>query len=212
MSVSYYHNQLSSMYQKNSAGNLAYASHWYPPPNASGYPSAAGAPSMHHAAANGQYLSGLDGDAAAAAYYSQHHPMFTQASPDWSGHDNYGQSMMPPSMITPAMANGGSHAGQTPVTAIGADDLEHLASGGLTHDAPPSPPNTVGSGSSEMSSPTMTNGVGNTPINDSASPHHPNDGRPKSPYDWMKKASYTSQPLPGSLTIFLIVCFIRFLW
>lgn len=196
--VSYY-NPLS-MYQKSHTSNLPYApSHsWYP----TNYP-----PSHH--TANGQYLSagsgngnGVDGGdpaAASAMYFNphHHHHMFHQASPDWGGHDNFGPQNSPllPTPMGPS-ATGGLSDG----AGIG-NHLDHMAPEDL-NNVPPSPPITVNSGCSEMSSPSITNGGGSA-LNDSSSPRNSSASRPpnsKSPYEWMKKQSYQSQPSSGLYT------------
>lgn len=201
VSMSYIPNSISSMYQKNHANNLQYAPphHWYPAPPPSSYQLPPAASSMHHSAGNGQYLTGLDGEM--AAYYNQHHPMYSQGSPDWNLHDNFGQPLIPSSLIPSAMTNG-AHLNVNQTTSTGNSDQlnNHIGNDELPHDTPPSPPNTVGSGCSEMSSPTMQNGSGGTVLHDNTSPHNTSIGRPlssKSPFEWIKKPSYTSQPLPG---------------
>lgn len=209
----------SGMYQKNPNNNLGYGPappHWYLPPTYAGAP-ASSATAMHHhhhmAATNGQYFSGLESDM--AAYYNQHHSMYSQASPDWSAHDNYGQSMLMPSLMpTVSTMPNGPHSNVSTATSgsVLDDQLEHLngsvgvGSSAINHDIPPSPPNTVGSGCSEMSSPTISQ---NNAVNDRHAMHDNNNdspqntdiGRSKSPYEWMKKTPI--QPLPG---LFCTIC------
>lgn len=194
------------MYNKNHAPNIPYSQPhgWYPPYT-----------QPHHS--NNQYLSGpsgagggngvggagsfngsvLDNDAATAAYYNSHY-MFHQASPDYSPHDSYAQNS---SLLQSAM--GPSSAALHLSQSIGGGLGGHNSSGdnNSSHgiqNVPPSPPITVNSGCSEMSSPGITNGGGVG--NDGSSPHMGSNGglsRPKSPYEWMKKPSYQSQPHPG---------------
>lgn len=64
---------------------------------------------------------------------------------------------------------------------------------------PPSPPITVNSACSEISSPGIgsNGGVGSGDTSPSMNPNNNNLSRPKSPYEWMKKPSYQSQPTTG---------------
>lgn len=205
-----YYNPLT-MYQKN-ASNLPYpTSHsWYPNHGPSHHPNnqylgnptaTSGGTPLSSA---GSFSSNLDNETAAAQnMYYQHHPMFHQPSPDWSGHDNFAiaaqnqsllQSAMGPSPAALHMSqnlNGGINNSNT--------NGENLSS--QMQNIPPSPPITVNSGCSEMSSPGITNSGGSGIGNGSTSPHlgngNNNTPRPKSPYEWMKKTSYQSQPTPG---------------
>lgn len=227
--VSYSHNTLSSMYQKNHTNNLAYAApHWYP----GNYPPL---PSTAHHTTNGQYLPGsgngnligsgmMDSDAA-VAYYNQHshlhshhlHPMFHQSSPDWTAHDNYGPpqnstiSMGPSSLAVGSNANTATNFlaqlnSQCGHDGDGSENDNNNIDLTMSNHVPPSPPNTVNSGGSQMSSPTMPNssggggGNGGNGFNDSASSQNSNTAirsANKSPYEWMKKATYQTLPAPG---------------
>lgn len=204
--VSYYHPNPLSMYQKSHASNLPYAS------SHSWYPSNYGPPPPHHTA-NGQYLTAgsgnggaADGDPVAAYYNPHHHHMFHQASPDWGGHDNFGSqqssALLTSSMGPSAAHTGASHHGQSTADGIGGGGhLDAMNADGMTN-IPPSPPITVNSGCSEMSSPGIANGGGGMGGSDDASPHLTGiPSRPstaKSPYEWMKKPSFHSHPQPGS--------------
>lgn len=200
-----------AMYQKNHGFNLSYsaAAGWYPP---------------HYS--NNQYLSGsagngasaglsgvgagLDSDPSAAStmYYNHHHhPMFQQPSPDYSGHDSF--AFAAAAQNSPLLQ---SPMGQTP-NGLHLNhhhhnsSIENLSNG--MQNIPPSPPITVNSGCSEMSSPGITNGGGSGGMgNGSSSPHMTNGNgnlsRPKSPYEWMKKPSYQSQSQPGKGIIQLL--------
>lgn len=186
------------MYQKSHEFNM------YPGP---------GAWYNHSRPQNNQYLAGtagsgigagLDSDPSAAPhmYYNTHHPMFAQSSPDFSGHDNFAYAaaahhspllQSPMGQTTNGLQlNHHHHNGH----------IENLSNG--MQNIPPSPPITVNSGCSEMSSPGITNGgsSGGGMGNGSSSPHMNNGNgnlsRPKSPYEWMKKPSYQSQSQPGT--------------
>lgn len=208
-----------AMYQKSHGFNLSYptAASWY------------NYPATHHP--NNQYLTGspgsggsaglagvggLDSDpsAASAMYYNHHHTMFQQPSPDYSGHDSF--AFAAAAQNSPLLQ---SSMGQTP-NGLHLNhhhhngSIENLSNG--MQNVPPSPPITVNSGCSEMSSPGITNGGGSGGMgNGSSSPHMTNGNgnlsRPKSPYEWMKKPSYQSQSQPGksSHTSFLNAHFVK---
>lgn len=186
------------MYQKSHEFNMSYptAANWY---NYS---------RPHHQ--NNQYLAGTAGSgiggglesdpsAASAMYYNPHHPMFTQPSPDFSDSYAFAAAAHNSPLLQSPMGqttNGlhlNHHHHNSPI--------ENLSNG--MQNIPPSPPITVNSGCSEMSSPGITNGGGRSSGgmgNGSSSPHNGsgNLSRPKSPYEWMKKPSYQSQSQPGT--------------
>lgn len=142
--------------------------------------------------------SGLESDA--HSFYSHH--MLHSSSPDW-GHDNYNLStpnsqffvngMTPPSSLHLSPTINGHH---TTNANTSGDNLQN----GL-QNIPPSPPITVNSACSEISSPGIgSNGNSGAMGNGDSSPNinsANNLSRPKSPYDWMKKPSYHSQPNTG---------------
>ncbi|XP_049278896.1 homeotic protein caudal [Anopheles funestus] len=197
--VSYYNH--FAMYPKNHSGNLPYSapSGWY-------------AGNYQHQPPHPQFLGDGESSPQPTMYYPHPH-VFHSQSPDWSGHENF--STPPQSGLSLAHgsspgaggsnggtgAGGGLHLGQNP-------NLHHHhhhhhhgsnnggnASGGNAHDhltdglhSIPSPPITVSG--SDMSSPGAPTG--------SASPQiTPRPTPVKSPYEWMKKQSYQSQPNPG---------------
>lgn len=143
--------------------------------------------------------TGLDGDPSAASsmYYNHHHAMFQQPSPDYSGHDTF--AFAAATQNSPLLQSSMGHTSN----ALHLNhhhhnnSVENLSNG--MQNIPPSPPITVNSGCSEMSSPGITNGGG---MGNGSSPPHMTNGncnlsRPKSPYEWMKKPSYQSQSQPG---------------
>lgn len=187
--------------------------------------------SHHHA--NNQFLNAapssigagpnglLDSDPAAAAaaaassYYNSHHHhhhMLHSSSPDWVN-DNYNlqsnsqffsNGVTPPTSLhlSPPIQNHHTPSGNSIATAN-----DHLTNG-LSNNIPPSPPITVNSACSEMSSPGIGSngnggaGGGNGGVlgsagGDDESPHHTDLSRAKSPYGWLKKASYQNQPVAG---------------
>lgn len=215
--VSHYHNSLS-MYQKNYGANLSYQTHgWYP-----------NYPPTHHHGNSSQYLgtasAGGGGGSlsvgpmqdsesvAPTMYYPHHHPMFTQSSPDWTGYDNFPVGSQNSSLLHSAMGPSTAaaiHLNQS-LNSNNSSVGDNLSNG--MPNVPPSPPITVNSNCSELSSPGVTNGGGSSAGHGGSSPHvtgggHATNGnnssgggitRPKSPYEWMKKPSYQSQPHPGN--------------
>lgn len=196
-----------AMYQKNHGFNLSYSpSSWYNYP-ASHHPNnqyLTGSPGSSGSAGLAGVGSGLDGDPSATPtmYYNHHHPMFQQPSPDYSGHDSF--AFAAAAQNSTLLQNS---MGQTP-NGLHLNhhhhhnsSIENLSNG--MQNIPPSPPITVNSGCSEMSSPGITNvgGNGGGMGNEGSSPHmtsgNGNLSRPKSPYEWMKKPSYQSQSQPG---------------
>lgn len=182
--VSYY-NHPFAMYQKNhSAGsNLPYspsssAAAWY----SSNY---------HHQPPNAaQFLGEADGPPQ-PVYYPHH--VFHQSSPDWAGHENYagppGSGQTGSLLQGPGPGGANNAAGFLSINQAtqngNVGSHEHLGDG---LQSLPSPPITVSG--SDMSSPGAPNG--------SSSPHIGSRPAPvKSPYEWMKKPSYQSQPNPG---------------
>lgn len=189
--VSYY-NHPFAMYQKNHSGgsNLPYSSSpsaaaWY---QASGY---------HHQPPNAAQFLG-DSDGPPQPVYYPHH-VFHQSSPDWAGHENYAAPPQSGSLLqgpgSGALNNGGPFLSINQATQNGSNNHEHINDG---LQSLPSPPITVSG--SDMSSPGAPNG--------SSSPHlHSRPTPVKSPYEWMKKPSYQSQPNPGK-KIFLNFVFL----
>lgn len=172
--VSYYNH--FAMYPKNHSGNLPYSatSGWYPG-------------NYQHQPPHHQFIG--DGESSPQPMYYPHHPhVFHQSSPDWSGHENFPTA--PQTTLLPHGASpGGIHLGQNTTAAGGSSGNngagDHLSDG--LHGIP-SPPITVSG--SDMSSPGAPNG--------SASPQiTPRPTPVKSPFEWMKKQSYQSQPNPG---------------
>lgn len=194
--VSYY-NHPFAMYQKNHSGssNLPY----------SASPTAWYSSNYHHQPPNAAQF--LDTDGPPQHMYHHYAPhMLPQPSPDW-GHDNYTSSPQNGSLGTTGSGNGG--LGNSPGAAafLALNQASAGAGSGPGNDhhhmndaipSLPSPPVTVHSGS-DMSSPGASG--------PSSSPQIPSRPTPvKSPYEWMKKPSYQSQPNPGrnSLPLFLI--------
>lgn len=209
--VSYY-NPLS-MYQKNLGSNLPYSTThgWYPNyppshhPNSQYLSNSAASAGTLPLGSTGSIGSSLDGDGGTPSgmYYNPHHPMLHQPSPDWSGHDNFaiGAQNSPLSQTTMGPSSAALHLSQTLNGGLtnnnNGNGVENLTNS--MQNIPPSPPITVNSGCSEMSSPGITNG-GNG-MNGNTSPNMTNSSsntpKPKSPYEWMNKPSYQSQPNPG---------------
>ncbi|CRK86489.1 CLUMA_CG000149, isoform A [Clunio marinus] len=190
----YGHQQSMNMYPKNHSGGsgLPYG----------GSPSAAAwYINYHHQPPSGAQFLG-DPDAPHQPVYYPHH-MFQQSSPDWAGHENYSappQSSTPASLLQGVQGSGvttGSVGGPSGFLSINQatqngnsnNNNEHIHDG---LQSLPSPPITVSG--SDMSSPGAPNG--------SSSPHiHSRPTPVKSPYEWMKKPSYQSQPNPGIINI-----------
>lgn len=186
--VSYY-NHPFAMYQKNHSGgsNLPY----------SASPSAWYSSNYHHQPPNAAQF--LDTDGPPQHMYHHYAPhMLPQPSPDW-GHDNYTSSPQNGSLGTGSSGGGlGNSPGAAAFLSLnqassaqnGSSDHHHM------NDAIPSlpsPPVTVHSGS-DMSSPGASG--------PSSSPQIPSRPTPvKSPYEWMKKPSYQSQPNPGKNSV-----------
>lgn len=180
--VSYY-NHPFAMYQKNhgAGSNLPYTTS----PSAPGWYS-----NYHHQPPNtAQFLGETDGPAQ-PVYYPHH--VFHQSSPDWAGHENYAAPPQSGSLLQHPGAGNNGLGGPSGFLTINqatqnGGNNEHINDG---LQSLPSPPITVSG--SDMSSPGAPNG--------SSSPHNPHNSRPtpvKSPYEWMKKPSYQSQPNPG---------------
>lgn len=200
--VSYY-NHPFAMYPKNHSGggNLPYSastSAWY-----SNY---------HHQQPNAAQF--IDTDAPPQhMYHYPAHMLPPQPSPDWVGHDNYTSSPQNGSLLqgSGGVGAGGGGIGNGPGSAAFLS-LNQATQNGANNEhcndaLPnlPSPPATVHSGS-DMSSPGATG--------PSSSPQIPSRPTPvKSPYEWMKKPSYQSQPNPGKknsqfyfISIFIFMC------
>ncbi len=183
--VSYY-NHPFAMYQKNHSGggNLPY----------SASPSAWYSSNYHHQPPNAAQF--LDADPPQHMYHYPPHMLPPQPSPDWVAHDNYASSSQNGSLLQNAPSVGVGSIGSSTGTAAflslnqatqnGPNSADHISDGIPL----PSPPATVHSGS-DMSSPGATHGP-------SSSPQIPSRPTPvKSPFEWMKKPSYQSQPNPG---------------
>ncbi|XP_062706603.1 homeotic protein caudal isoform X1 [Aedes albopictus] len=171
--VSYYNH--FAMYPKNHSGNLPYSASagWYPG-------------NYQHQPPHPQFIG--DGESSPQPMYYPHPHVFHQSSPDWSGHENF---TPPQTTLLPHGASpGGLHLGQTtPGAANGSSNNnnngEHCPD--ALHSIP-SPPITVSG--SDMSSPGAPNGSSSPQIASRPTPV-------KSPFEWMKKQSYQSQPNPG---------------
>lgn len=196
--VSYY-NHPFAMYQKNHGGgsNLPYSAS---PSAAAWYSSNYHQQAQNAAAA--QFLSGPgpDSEGHQPMYYPPPH-VFHQSSPDWSSHDNYGVPPQTGSLLQTSTAGSLNNGLGGPGGFLSINQAtqnhnlnvnnhgEHLNDG---LQSLPSPPNTVSVGS-DTSSPGVPHGPN--------SPGQMSSSRPtpvKSPYEWMKKPSYTSQPIPGN--------------
>lgn len=204
--VSYY-NHPFAMYQKNHGGgsNLPYSAS----PSAAAWYSS----NYHHQAQNAaaaQFLSGPgpDSEGHQPMYYPPPH-VFHQSSPDWSSHDNYGVPPQTGSLLQTSTAGSLNNGLGGPGGFLSINQAtqnhnlnvnnhgEHLNDG---LQSLPSPPNTVSVGS-DTSSPGVPHGPN--------SPGQMSSSRPtpvKSPYEWMKKPSYTSQPVPGNFNQTFLTC------
>lgn len=184
--VSYY-NHPFAMYQKNSGGsNLPYSAS----PSAAAWYST----NYHHQPPNAAQFLG-DSDAPPQPVYYPHH-VFHQSSPDWAGHENYAAPPQTNALLQGPGSLPGNNGGPAGFLSINqatqngshASANEHISDG---LQSLPSPPITVSG--SDMSSPGA---------NGSSSPQlHSRPTPVKSPYEWMKKPSYQSQPNPGKKSI-----------
>ncbi|XP_065092835.1 homeotic protein caudal isoform X2 [Ochlerotatus camptorhynchus] len=168
--VSYYNH--FAMYPKNHSGNLPYSasSGWYPG-------------NYQHQPPHPQFIG--DGESSPQPMYYPHPHVFHQSSPDWTGHENF--STPPQATLLPhGPSPGGLHLGQTTPGANNNNNASEHCPDGL-HSIP-SPPITVSG--SDMSSPGAPNGSSSPQIASRPTPV-------KSPFEWMKKQSYQSQPNPG---------------
>ncbi|XP_062546825.1 homeotic protein caudal [Armigeres subalbatus] len=161
-----------AMYPKNHSGNLPYSAStgWY-------------TGNYQHQPSHPQFIG--DGVSSPQPMYYPHPHVFHQSSPDWSGHENF--STPPQTSLLPhGPSPGGLHLGQTtPGPNNNNNAGEHCPDG--LHSIP-SPPITVSG--SDMSSPGAPNGSSSPQIASRPTPV-------KSPFEWMKKQSYQSQPNPG---------------
>ncbi|XP_031619364.1 homeotic protein caudal isoform X2 [Contarinia nasturtii] len=192
------------VYSQKHGSHLPYSSTpsaWYP-----NYSSHHATHQMNNHILNGPTPlgTGLESDTA-APFYNAHHHMLHSSSPDWI-HDNYNQipnsaqffanGMTPPSSLHLSPTINNLHSSNSTNANSSSDNLQN----GL-QNIPPSPPITVNSACSEMSSPGIgSNGNSGVIANGDASPSMTsanNLSRPKSPYEWMKKPSYQSQPSSG---------------
>ena len=170
------------MYQKNHSGggNLPY----------SASPTAWYSSNYHHQPPNAAQFLDSDAPPPQHMYHYPPHMLPPQPSPDWVSHDNYASSPQNGSLL---QSSGGIGNGPGSAAFLTLNQAaQNGASNEHLNDALPnlpSPPATVHSGS-DMSSPGA--------LGPSSSPQ--NSSRPtpvKSPYEWMKKPSYQSQPNPG---------------
>lgn len=178
-----------AMYQKNHSGssNSPYttspsAPNWYS--------------SYHHQTPSAAQFLG-DSDGPPQSVYYPHH-VFHQSSPDWAGHENYAAPPQASSLLQgsgPGSANGGISGPPGGFLSINQatqnGNHDHLPDG---LQSLPSPPITVSG--SDMSSPGAPNGSTSPNIHSRPTPS-------KSPYEWMKKPSYQSQPNPGKKSRFV---------
>lgn len=172
----------------------------------------------HHS--NSQFLNGTSGiggpagmlDSDAAASFYNHHMLnhSHQPSPDYEYGIPTPNSMFPNPMSSASSLHiSPSHSSQH--NGSGNNNSSNGINDNLSNalqNVPPSPPITV-SGCSEMSSPGIgSNGMGGTIGNGESSPNLSNSNdlsRPKTPFDWMKKPNYQSQPNPGNLLRFIFL-------
>jgi homeobox protein CDX1/4 len=198
--VSYY-NHPFAMYQKNHSGgsNLPYSAS----PSAAAWYST----NYHHQPPNAaQFLGESDGPPQ-PVYYPHH--VFHQSSPDWTGHENYAA----PPQSGPLLQGPGSVPGSNGPPAGFLSINQATQNGNHTNtnenindglQSLPSPPITVSG--SDMSSPGAPNGSSSPQLHSRPTPV-------KSPYEWMKKPSYQSQPNPGKKLMkngFCILCILVF--
>lgn len=169
-------------------------SSWYP-----NYPS-------HHMPGhpNSQFLSpppgqGMDlADSAAASFYNAHHHMMhQQSSPDWNG-ETFGIATPNSQIFSQGTPSSSTHLSPQSIssqqnTSSNSDGLSAMVSG-----VPPSPPTTVNSACSEMSSPGVgsTNNL-NTSMGSDEVGGSDELADDKAPFGWMKKPSYATIPNPG---------------
>jgi hypothetical protein len=181
------------MYQKNHSGgsNLPYSAS----PSAAAWYSS----NYHHQPPNAAQFLG-DSEGPPQTVYYPHH-VFHQSSPDWAGHENYAGPPQSGSLLQgPGSGNNGlgGPAGFLSInqsTQNGNHNNEHINDG---LQSLPSPPITVSG--SDMSSPGAPNGSSSPQLHSRPTPV-------KSPYEWMKKPSYQSQPNPGKKnSTLLILC------
>lgn len=182
--VSYY-NHPFAMYQKNHSGgsNLPYSAS----PSAAAWYST----NYHHQPPNAAQFLG-DSDGPPQPVYYPHH-VFHQSSPDWAGHENYAPPSQTGTLLQGPGSVPGSNGGPAGFLSINqatqngnhTNTNEHINDG---LQSLPSPPITVSG--SDMSSPGAPNGSSSPQLHSRPTPV-------KSPYEWMKKPSYQSQPNPG---------------
>lgn len=191
------------MYQKNHSGggNLPY----------SASPTAWYSSNYHHQPPNAAQF--LDTDAPPQhMYHYPPHMLPPQPSPDWVSHDNYASSTQNGSLLQASGGGGvglggiGNGPGSAAFLSLNQASQQNGGSNEHISDSIPnlpSPPATIHSGS-DMSSPGAI-GPG------SSSPQIPSRPTPvKSPYEWMKKPSYQSQPNPGRKKLNFFIFFFVF--
>lgn len=177
------------MYQKNHSGssNLPYSAS----PSAAAWYSS----NYHHQPPNAaQFLSESDGPPQ-PVYYPHH--VFHQSSPEWGSHESYAGPPQNGSLMAGPGSGATNHPG--PFLSINqatqnGNHQEHINDG---LQSLPSPPITVSG--SDMSSPGAPNGSSSPQLHSRPTPV-------KSPYEWMKKPSYQSQPNPGKKKIPFYYC------
>lgn len=178
------------MYQKNHSGgpNLPYSAS----PSAAAWYSS----NYHHQPPNAaQFLGESDGPPQ-PIYYPHH--MFHQSSPDWAGHESYAAPPQSGSLLQGQGSGPANHNGPfLSINQATQNHSEHISDG---LQSLPSPPITVSG--SDMSSPGAPNGSSSPQLHSRPTPV-------KSPYEWMKKPSYQSQPNPGKRSLLAHMCWCR---
>lgn len=183
------------VYPNKHGANMSYpTASWYP-----NYP-------PHHMPPhpNNQFLNGAAGQMDdPTALYNAHHHMLHQASPDWNTENfgvatpnSHGFSQGTPSSSHLSPQSVGSHN----TASANGEPMGNMA------NVPPSPPTTVNSGCSEMSSPGLANGLGmSMPEDASNNVSGEEHQREKEPYGWMKKPMFASLPQPGKVFRIMLI-------
>lgn len=146
--------------------------------NISYTPSTSWYPTNYHAT-GAQFLPNTESSATQQLYYSH---VFHQPSPDWPTHDGFATPNTQNGFLQSPLGIVNSHHAAAAAAAATAPEVNH----NLIHTIP-SPPITIAG--SDISTPPV-------PAS-SASPQTGRQTQSKSPYEWMKKSSYQSQPTPG---------------
>lgn len=185
--VSYY-NHSFSMYQKGANISYTPSTSWYPP---------------NYHATGAQFLPNGDSSATPQQLYYSH--VFHQPSPDWATHESFAAaSNTQNGFLQSPLGIVNSHHAAAAAASIGstASEINH----NLIHTIP-SPPITV-AGSDIASTPPVPassaspqSGIGSSGGGGNGGGGGNNNNnrqsQSKSPYEWMKKSSYQSQPAPG---------------